>query len=222
MKIKHPINLHKGLTAPVIVSMMAIYGNFGLGPWIYLALHGTYGLLWLLKDQLYPDAKWEEDISWGMGTITFLALGLYWIAPWLLIHGDSVPPLPLVSGAIALNLVGTVLHYAGDAQKHFTLQEHKGLITTGFFARCRNPNYLGEILIYASFALLSMHWIPFVILGAFIAGIFVPNMRKKDESLSRYPEFEAYKTRSGLLIPRLFGQWIELQRHKADEGRESQ
>lgn len=208
MKIKHPINLHKGLTAPVIVSLMAIYGNFGLGPWIYLALHGTYGLLWLLKDRLYPDAKWEEDLSWGMGIITFLALGLYWIAPWLLIQGGAVPPLPLVSGAIALNLVGTVLHYASDAQKHFTLQERKGLITTGFFARCRNPNYLGEILIYASFALLSMHWIPFVILGAFVLGIFVPNMRKKDESLARYPEFAAYKNRSGLLFPKLWGQGI--------------
>jgi hypothetical protein len=30
-------------------------------------------------------------------------------------------------------------------------------------------------------------------------------MLKKDRSLSRYPEFAAYKQNSGLLIPKLFG-----------------
>lgn len=38
----------------------------------------------------------------------------------------------------------------------------------------------------------------------FSALVFVPNMRKKDQSLARYPEFAAYKERSGLLFPKLF------------------
>jgi hypothetical protein len=38
----------------------------------------------------------------------------------------------------------------------------------------------------------------------FAALVFVPNMRKKDQSLSRYPEFAAYQERSGLLLPKLF------------------
>jgi len=40
-------------------------------------------------------------------------------------------------------------------------------------------------------------------LGGFIAGVFIPNMLKKDRSLSRYPEFDAYKANSGLLLPKL-------------------
>jgi hypothetical protein len=40
--------------------------------------------------------------------------------------------------------------------------------------------------------------------GLFAALVFVPNMRKKDQSLSRYPEFAAYQERSGLLLPKLF------------------
>ncbi|WP_342635683.1 hypothetical protein [Gloeothece verrucosa] len=59
MKAKHSINLHKGLTFVFILALMAIYQNYNLGAWVYLALHGTYGILWLLKDQLYPDKKWE-------------------------------------------------------------------------------------------------------------------------------------------------------------------
>jgi hypothetical protein len=54
--------------------------------------------------------------------------------------------------------------------------------------------------------MLTQHWLPFLIFGGFIAAIFVPNMLKKDRSLSRYPEFAQYKAQSGLLLPQLFGQ----------------
>ncbi|MGP1383028.1 MAG: methyltransferase family protein [Thainema sp.] len=204
MKVKHSINLSKGLTAPFVLGLMMIYQNFSVAAWVYLALHGTYGMLWLLKDRLYPDKQWEQEISLPMGLITFAVVNLYWVAPFILISTGAQPPLPLIAAAIATNILGVFLHYGSDAQKYYTLKYKSGLITEGFFARCRNPNYLGEIFIYLGFAMLTMHWLPFVILGGFVAGVFVPNMRKKDQSLSRYPEFEAYKARSGLIIPKLF------------------
>jgi steroid 5-alpha reductase family enzyme len=204
MKIKHVINLHKALTFLVIFALMVAYQNFTIGPWVYLALHGTYGLMWLLKDRIYPDKQWEQEIPVGMGIFTFGMLLLYWVAPFILIGSGSEPPLPLVAAAISINLMGVFLHYASDAQKYYTLKYHPGLITEGFFARCRNTNYLGEILIYLSFAMLAQHWLPFLILAGFSAGIFLPNMRKKDQSLSRYPEFADYKARSGFLLPQLF------------------
>ena len=51
--------------------------------------------------------------------------------------------------------------------------------------------YLGEILIYFSYALMSMHWIPFVVLSAWIFGFLIRNMLIKDESLSRHAYFAA-------------------------------
>jgi protein-S-isoprenylcysteine O-methyltransferase Ste14 len=204
MKAKHFINLHKGLSFPFILTLMLIYQNFNLGAWVYLALHGTYGLLWLLKSKIYPDKQWEQEISVGMGIFGFVLVSLYWVAPFILISSGSQPPLPLVAAAISLNILGVFLHYTSDAQKYYTLKYHSGLITEGFFARSRNTNYLGEVLIYGSFVMLVQHWLPFLILAAFIAGMFIPNMIKKDRSLGRYPEFADYKTRSGFLLPRLF------------------
>jgi protein-S-isoprenylcysteine O-methyltransferase Ste14 len=204
MKIKHAINLHKLLTFAVILGLMAAYKNYSIAAWIYLALHGTYGIMWLIKDRIYPDKQWEQEMPIATVVVTFLLLGLYWVAPFLLISsGIEVAP-PVFAAAVSINLFGILLHYTSDAQKHFTLKYKPGLITEGFFARCRNTNYLGEILIYLSFALLAQHWLPFVILGGFVATVFVPNMLKKDKSLSRYPEFEEYKMNSGLLIPKLF------------------
>ncbi len=205
MKIKHFINLHKGTTPLFVLGLMLIYENFTLGPWVYLALHGTYCFLWLLKDRLYPDKQWEQEVPKGTGLVIFGTASLYWVAPFILISSRVEPALPLVAAAIVINILGIFLHYSSDAQKYYTLKYRSGLITEGFFARCRNTNYLGEVLIYSAFAMLTMHWLPFVILGGFIAGIFIPNMLKKDQSLSRYPEFEFYKANSGLLFPKLVG-----------------
>jgi hypothetical protein len=42
---------------------------------------------------------------------------------------------------------------------------------------------LGEMMLYTSFALLVQHWLPWIVL------------------ISRYPEWEAYKARTGRLLP---------------------
>jgi steroid 5-alpha reductase family enzyme len=204
MKIKRFINLHKGATFLFVLGLMIAYQNFTFGPWIYLSLHGTYGILWLLKDRIYPDKQWEQEVSWSTGVLGFGVISLYWVAPFILISSRLEPALPLIAAAVAICIVGIFLHYSSDAQKHYTLKYKSGLITEGFFARCRNTNYLGEILIYLAFAMIASSWIPFVILGGFTAGIFIPNMLKKDKSLERYPDFESYKARSGLLLPKLF------------------
>jgi steroid 5-alpha reductase family enzyme len=163
-------------------------------------------MLWLLKERIFPDRHWQQPIGccqWRSGM--FLVLALYWLAPLLLMSSGAVPPLPLVAVAIALNLLSVFLHFGIDAQKHFVLKLQPGLIDAGFFARSRNTNYLGELLIYLSFALLAMHWLLYAVLAGFGFAVFLPNMRKKDESLSRYSGFAAYRERSGLLLPRLLG-----------------
>ncbi len=204
MKLKQAIDLSKGLTPFYILGLMLFYQNFTVGAWVYLALHGTYGCLWLLKSSLFPDKQWDVEVSIAKAMFVFFTVNLYWIAPFILISSGTIPPLPLVAGAISLNIFGVFLLFASDSQKYYTLKYHQGLIDEGFFARCRNTNYLGEIFIYTAFAMLAQHWLPFVILAGFVSGLFVPNMFRKDASLARYPEFEDYKSRSGLLLPKVF------------------
>ena len=67
----------------------------------------------------------------------------------------------------------------------------------------RHPNYLGEMVLYASFAVVAGHWIPWLVLAWVWLALFVPNMLGKEASMSRYPEWAAYKARTGMLLPRL-------------------
>jgi len=204
MKLKYAINLHKGATAFLVSALMIYYNNFGIAAWVYLALHGSYGFLWLFKDRTFPDKQWEEKVSIPYAILAFSALGLYWIAPWFLIYYRIQPGGAVIAAAVTLNLFGFVLHFGSDAQKYYTLQYKKGLITDGFFARCRNTNYLGELMIYCGFALLTASWQGFIGITLFFICVFIPNMLRKDKSLSRYPGFTAYKQRSGLLLPKIW------------------
>jgi steroid 5-alpha reductase family enzyme len=204
MKLKYPVNLHKGATAFYVLALMFLYGNYSAGAWVYLALHGSYGFLWLLKNQIFPDKQWEQPVSLSYAVFVFVVLGLYWIAPWILIAQNKIPTPAMMGAAVTLNMFGVMLHFSSDAQKYFTLKYKPGLITEGFFSRCRNANYLGELIIYTGFAMLSMSWIGFLGIATFFIGAFIPNMLKKDKSLSRYAEFEDYKEKSGLLLPKLF------------------
>lgn len=198
------INLHKALVVPVVAALMLAYRNSSTEAWLYLALHGTYAWMWLAKQRCFPDARFAQARPlWISLVFVFLPLNAYFAAPYLLVTRRPEAPPWLVGTVVAIWGTGLFLHFVSDAQKYFTLRQARGLITDGLFARTRNPNYLGEILIYVAFALLAQHWLPFVISGAWIVGFFMPNMAKKDASLSRYPAFAAYRTRSGRLLPRL-------------------
>ena len=192
MKLNQVINLHKGMTAFVVLGLMFFYNNFTIAPLVYLALHGTYGLLWLLK----------EKINFLTSVTGFIFLGSYWVAPYLLISSQQFVPNILIAASISINIIGVFLHFASDAQKYFSLKLKKDLIKEGFFKNIRNTNYLGEILIYLSFAILSMSLIPFAILSIFFFVVFLPRMIKKDKSLTKYDSFEEYKKKTGLILPK--------------------
>ena len=203
MKLNQIINLHKGLTVFVVAGLMIFYKNYSIAAWVYLSLHGTYGILWLLKEKIFPDPYFKEKINLVTSITGFIFLGSYWIAPFILISSQKLVSYPIIAASISINIIGVFLHFASDAQKYFTLQIKKELIKDGFFKNIRNTNYLGEILIYLSFATLSMSYIPFAILALFFFGVFLPRMKKKDKSLTKYASFKEYKRISGLLLPKL-------------------
>lgn len=206
MKLKHFIDPQKASTAAVILGLMWFYAAWdNATAWVYLALHGTYGLLWLLKSRVFGDAQWERPTPLWFGLVAMLALSLYWVGPWIIVAEDVRAPAWLLGTCVTTWGLGVFLHFASDMQKHTTLALRPGqLFSDGLWSRTRNPNYLGELMIYASFCALPMHWAPPLVLAAFIVAYWLPHMRKKDRSLARHPGFDEYRRRSGLLFPRLF------------------
>ena len=202
MKQKHFIDTHKGATSIFVLGLMAFYEQWeNTTLWLYLATHGLYGILWVIKSMTFGDRNWEQRCGIGYGMVIWGGLSLYWIAPWLIASQGMEAPAWLQGLCVTSFGAGIFFHFVSDMQKHIKLSLAPGLLTEGLWARCRNPNYFGELLIYAGFSGLAMSWIPYAVLTVFLGAVWIPNMVKKDRSLSRYPEFEAYKARSGILIP---------------------
>ncbi|GAB4813074.1 hypothetical protein N2152v2_000120 [Parachlorella kessleri] len=207
LRLRHFIDSHKLLTGPFVLLLMAVYGAWGLpAAWVYLAMHGTYGLLWIMKGRMFGDKNWENPCGWGYGLgRIYPLLTLYWVAPWVITRNHVAPPPWWIAACVSLWGFGVFFHFAGDMQKWAYLKLRPGkLINDGLWARCRNPNYFGELLIYLGFNLLTMHWLPLACVSIVVIGLWIPNMRRKDKSLSRYPEFAAYKAQSTLFIPYLW------------------
>jgi protein-S-isoprenylcysteine O-methyltransferase Ste14 len=209
-KLAWIVNAQKAGTFLAIGLMMAWYDNDSTAAWIYLALHGSYGLAWIIKDLAFPDPAWQARVTIGGGINAFvLVLGWYWFIGWMLVSGFSRPDYPLPDNAwyclgISACILGCTIMVAADAQKYFTLRLRPGLIRDGMFRYVRHPNYLGEILVYASFALLVWHWLAWAILLAVWLLVFAPNMAMKEASLARHPGWAEYRRGSGWLLPRLF------------------
>lgn len=210
LKFNWVINFQKGMTVFWVLGLMFYYQNFSTQAWVYLALHGSYGLVWILKDITFPDNKWQTKITLAGGLMAILAvLGPYWVAPFILIS----PILGVVhegagwigmTVAIFMYTLGLAIMLSADAQKYHTLKYKKGLITSGMFKRIRHPNYLGEMMIYGAFALVVWHWIPWAILAWVWLGYFSINIIMKERSMSRYPQWAAYKKQTQYLIPYIF------------------
>ena len=209
MKQKYFIDFHKGITFLYILLLINWYSAYdNITIWVYLGLHGTYGVLWVIKSMIFPDKAWEIKTGFFYGVFILAGLSLYWISPWIIVsghfnNGDMViPPLWMISLAIFLFGLGVFLHFSSDMQKHTALKLNpRKLVVDGLFSKSRNMNYFGEFLIYLSFCLLSMHWISFAALFIFILIIWIPNMIKKENSLSRYENFENYKNKTGIFFP---------------------
>ena len=94
------------------------------------------------------------------------------------------PTSERVCVCVVVYAFGIVLMMGADGQKYFILREKRKLLNDGFLKWSRNTNYVGEMLIYASFALLVQRWEPWFVLGYMWTIVFSAMMTMKDYRLS--------------------------------------
>ncbi len=205
LQIRYIVNFQKGGTFLYVLFLMNYFNNFNITSYIYSALHGTYGIIWLLKDNIMPDKNWDQKITIPSAIICFMSvLGPYWLISYYTITNYINASNIILASAISCHTFGIVLMMASDSQKFFTLKYKKQLINDGWFKKIRNTNYLGEIMIYFSYALLSRNIKSYFILSYIWILVFIPNMINKDNSIKRKYGGLQYISNSYLLIPFLF------------------
>lgn len=142
------------------------------------------------------------------------------LAPALVVM-TSLHRKPLDGFALAgalLWLVGFLIEVVADAQKSRFRAEpaNRGrFIQSGLWARSRHPNYFGEILLWTGIALIALPvlqgWQLLTVLSPFFVAFLLTRVsgiplleRRAEERWGTLPEYQEYKRRTPLLIPRLW------------------
>lgn len=163
------------------------------------------------KDVHFGDASWLTTMSpLGFVIVFTYPLAAYYLPMFCLVSNQcpggsfAVGNEPWVLGVgLFFYTIGMFYHFGSDCQKFYCLKHQKprSLITDGFFAHCRNPNYFGEVMLYIGYGIWSCNYICIPTFASVWLILFVPNMLAKDASMSRYPEWKAWAERTGLIIP---------------------
>lgn len=202
------INAAKALTIVLLLVLVAVIGVRDMRQVIYLSLHISYCLWWLLEQWLFPERA-RQLFQERVGPVGFgfalLFIGVLYSLPGLLAFLNPVPISPAaVALALGLFSFGSLINTGADVQKTTAKAMGAGLVSDGIWRRVRHVNYLGDLLRYLSFAVVAGNAWAYLVPGLVLL-IYLQRIGAKEKGMAaRYPEFGAYQQRSARLLPGLW------------------
>ncbi len=199
------INIAKVTTMVALLIPALVLGLESPRVVIYLSLHLSYCLWWLLEEVLFPWRSrhlFTEVVPPVQAAVVVLYVGVFYALPgWLAMANDQLlQPLTIALG-LSLYIFGSLLNTAADVQKGTAKELGATLVADGAWRRVRHVNYLGDLLRYSSFAVIAgslWAWL----LPASVLALYLPRMIQKEAAMAeRYPGFKAYRQSSWWLVP---------------------
>jgi protein-S-isoprenylcysteine O-methyltransferase Ste14 len=199
------INIAKVTTIFALAIPAVVLGLRGERVVLYLALHISYCVWWLVEQWLLPARReqiFRDRLAPGLVVLTVLYVGVFFALPGWLAMANPAPLAPLTMAlAVVMFSFGSLINTTADVQKTTAKALGATLVEDGSWRRLRHVNYLGDLIRYASFAVLAgspWAWL----LPASVLLVYLPRIHAKEESLAqRYPGFPAYRARSWRLLP---------------------
>ncbi|WP_193199113.1 DUF1295 domain-containing protein [Nostoc sp. MG11] len=198
------INTAKILTIVCLVAFAVVFGIQDFRQIIYLCLHISYCLWWLVEQWFYPQRRqiFNEPMGVSRFILVLFFVGFLYALPGYLAFTNPVP-LSMTTTAVALPLYtfGTLINATADVQKLSAKQYGAGLVRDGIWRFSRNINYFGDLLRYLSFSVVAgSPWAYFVPVAVLFTSL--QRMSQKDQSMSaKYPDYAEYQQSSVRLIP---------------------
>ncbi|MCU0545418.1 MAG: DUF1295 domain-containing protein [Oscillatoriaceae cyanobacterium Prado104] len=202
------INVAKVMTILCLITLALIYGIHDLRQIIYLCLHISYCCWWLLEQWLFPLRR-QQIFTDKIGPIAFLCVllfvGVFYAMPG---YFTFVNPNPItystVGAALPLYIFGSLINSTADVQKMTAKSMGASLVNDGIWRSVRHVNYLGDLMRYASFSVLSGSLWSFLLPGSIFLLYLYRIARKEQSMTAKYPEFAAYQQSSTRLFPWLW------------------
>ena len=202
------INGAKALTIVLLLALAATLGVGDMRQVLYLSLHISYCLWWLIEQWLFPLRKeqiFNERVGFGGFVMALLFIGVLYALPGL---AAFLNPAPISHETVALGVglfvFGSLINATADVQKMTAKAMGAGLVADGIWRKVRHVNYLGDLLRYLSFAVVAgLAWA--YVVPALVLLLYLQRIGQKERQMgAKYGEFAAYQGRSTRLVPWLW------------------
>lgn len=202
------INAAKVLTIVLLLVLAAVYGVRDMRQVVYLSLHISYCVWWLLEQWLFPERcrqLFTERVGMGgfAGALLFVGV-LYTLPGWLAFRNPQPMTFAAVAVALGLFSFGSLINASADVQKSTAKAMGAGLVHNGIWRRVRHVNYLGDLLRYLSFAVVAGNGWAYLVPGVVLLLYLQRIAQKEGQMAAKYPEFAEWRQRSTRLLP---GVW---------------
>lgn len=199
------INIAKAVTISVLIALAIVFGISDFRQIIYLCLHVSYCLWWLLEQWFYPLRRQQlfgEPVGIGGFISCLLLVGIFYALPGYLAFVNPEPiSLGVVALALPLFIFGSLINGTADIQKMTAKQYGAGLVKDGIWRFSRHINYFGDLLRYLSFSIVAGSIWAYLVPGL-IALLYIQRIFQKEQSMSqKYQDYEEYAKSSSRLIP---------------------
>jgi steroid 5-alpha reductase family enzyme len=144
------INIAKFITILCLIIFALIYGVHDYRQVLYLCLHISYCLWWLLEQWLFPQRRQQlftEQVSISAFIGILLFVGVFYSLPGYLAFTNT-NPIDYLTVAIALPLYifGSLINTGADVQKMVAKSMGGSLVDDGIWRSVRHINYLASLL----------------------------------------------------------------------------
>lgn len=199
------INVAKAVTILLLIALAAIYGIQDVRQVIYLCLHISYCVWWLLEQWLFPQRRQQiftERVELPTFIVVLLFVGAFYALPGYFAFTN---PDPMAYWAIAVALplyvFGSLINTAADVHKMAAKDQGVGLVNDGIWHSVRHVNYLGDLMRYGSFSVVAGSLWAFLLPGIIFL-MYLQRIQAKEQSMAaKYPDFAVYQANSRRLIP---------------------
>lgn len=199
------INVAKVITIACLFALAAVFGIRNQRQVIYLCLHISYCLWWLLEQFLFPQRS-QQIFTARIGAGTFLLVllftGVFYALPGYFAFSNLEPiGFTAVAVALPLYIFGSLINTAADVQMMTAKGLGAGLVKDGIWRNVRHTNYLGDLLRYTSLSVVAGSPWAFL-LPATILLLYVQRIGHKEREMAvKYPDFAGYQQGSVRLVP---------------------
>jgi protein-S-isoprenylcysteine O-methyltransferase Ste14 len=198
------INVGKALTVLLLILCAAMYGIQDFRQLLYLCLHGSYCLWWLLEQWFYPPRRqmFNQPTKLAGFASTLLLVGVFYTLPGYLAFTNSTP-IAFGTAAIALLLYifGSLINTSADVQKLTAKQWGADLVSDGLWRFSRHINYFGDWLRYLSFSVLAGSLLAYLVPGLILLMYLYLIGQKEQTMPSKYSGYAQYQQSTARFIP---------------------